>query len=228
MAEWIVLSLGGGIVNPDGVPDSEYVKKLAKLVRDSKFSFGIVVGGGKTARVYAQAARELGANEFEADEIAIMSTRQNAMLILNALGEHAYPKAISDFEEAKTAANNYRMVVMGGTIPGISTDTDSALLAEALHAKKLINMSNVDAIYDSNPKTNPNAKKYSKLYYTDLIALAVTGDSRRAGENFVFDLLACKIIARSGIETHFVNGKNLDDVRKAIEGKSHGGTVIKE
>lgn len=228
MAEWIVLSLGGGIVNPDGVPDSEYVKKLAKLVRDSKFSFGIVVGGGKTARVYAQAARELGANEFEADEIAIMSTRQNAALIALALQDAACPKIHWNFEEARNAAEHHRIVVMGGTIPGITTDADSALLAEALHAKKLINMSNVDAIYDSNPKTNPNAKKYSKLYYTDLIALAVTGDSRRAGENFVFDLLACKIIARSGIEAHFVNGKNLDDVRKAIEGKSHGGTVIKE
>ncbi len=117
---------------------------------------------------------------------------------------------------------------MGGTIPGITTDTDAALLAEALHAKKLVNMSNVDAIYDSNPKTNPNAKKYSKLFYTDLVSLAARGDSRRAGENFVFDLVASKIIARSGIEAHFVNGRNLDEVKKAIEGKTHSGTVVKE
>lgn len=228
MANWIVLSLGGGIVNPEGTPDSEYVKKLVKLLRDSKYNFGIVVGGGRTARLYAQAARELGANEFESDEIAIMSTRQNAALLATAMQGDACPTVFSEFDGARKAAGQYRVVIMGGTIPGISTDTDAALLAEALHAEKLINLSNVDAIYDSNPKTNPNAKKYSKLYYTDLISLATRGDSRKAGENFVFDLLACKIIARSSIEAHFINGRNLDDVKKAIDGKAHTGTVIKE
>lgn len=228
MTEWIVLSLGGGIINPDGNPDAEFLKKLANMLKESKYNFGIVCGGGRTARAYAQAVRELGANEFEADEIAIISTRQNAALIISALGEDTYSKVITDFDEARNAATQHRIIVMGGTIPGISTDTDSALLAEALHAKRLVNMSNVDAIYDSNPKTNPKAKKYNKLYYTDLIALATRGDSRKAGENFVFDLLACKLIARSGIETHFVNGRNLEEVKKAIEGKIHSGTVVKE
>jgi uridylate kinase len=228
MADWIVLSLGGGIVNPEGTPDSEYLGKLAKLLRESKRNFGIVVGGGRTARLYAQAARELGANEFEADEIAIVSTKQNAALVAAALQGDACPTVFSDFGQAREAAAKYKVVVMGGTIPGISTDADAALLAEALHAEKLINMSNVDAIYDSNPKKNPNAKKYSKLFYTDLISLAMREDSRKAGENFVFDMLACKIIARSGIEAHFVNGRSLEDVRKAMEGKAHSGTVIKE
>lgn len=228
MAEWVVLSLGGGVINPDGTPDSDFIKKFSKLIRESKCNFGIVTGGGRTARVYAQTARELGANEFEADEIAIISTRQNAALIATALRGIAYPKVITEFDEARNAAMDHRVVVMGGTIPGITTDTDAALLAETLHAPRLVNMSNVDAIYDSNPKSNPNAKKYSKLYYTDLISLACKSDTRKAGENFVFDLLACKIIARSGIEAHFVNGRNLDDVKKAIEGKAHSGTVITE
>lgn len=228
VAEWIVLSLGGGIVNPDGTPDANFISKFVKVLRDSKANFGIVCGGGRTARLYAQAARGLGANEFEADEIAIISTRQNAALLVAALGGLTYQKVVTDFEEARNAAAEHRVVVMGGTIPGITTDTDSALLAEALHAKRLVNMSNVDAIYDSNPKTNPKAKKFEKLFYTDLIALAMKSDTREAAENFVFDLLACKIIARSGMETHFVNGRNLDEVKKAIEGKQHSGTIVKE
>ena len=228
MAEWIVLSLGGGIINPEGTPDAEFVKKLVKVLAESRLKFGIVTGGGRTARIYAQAARELGSNEFEADEIAIVSTRQNAALITGALAGHAYPKVITNFNEARNAAMDHRIVVMGGTIPGISTDTDSALLAEALHAKRLVNMSNVDGIYDSNPRNNPKAKKFQKMKYAELIELATKGDSRRAGENFVFDLLACKLIARSKIEAHFVNGRNLEDVKKAIEGKAHSGTVVKD
>ncbi len=227
MADWIVLSLGGGIVNPEGTPDSEFVKKLAKLLAESRANFGIVVGGGRGARLYAQAARELGANEFEADEIAIVSTRQNAMLIAAALAGTACPNVFSDFRRARDAAGKYRIVVMGGTIPGITTDTDAALLAEALHAKKLINMSNVDAIYDSDPKEDRNAKKYATMKYDELIALAARGDARKAGTNFVFDLVACKLIARSGIEGHFIDGRKLEELKKAIKGKQHSGTVVK-
>ncbi|MEW6528439.1 MAG: UMP kinase [Candidatus Micrarchaeota archaeon] len=224
---WIVISLGGGIINSRGSPNVEFIKKFSKLIKDSKNKFAIVTGGGKSARAYAQVARELGANEFEADEIAIISTLQNAVLIALALKGEACPTIFSDFNKAKEAATKYRIIVMGGTIPGITTDSDAALLADALGAKKLINLSNVDGIYNCNPKANANAKKYSKLNYDELIALATKNDARKAGTNFVFDILACKIIARAKIEAHFINGKNLNEVKKAIEGKAHSGTVVK-
>jgi uridylate kinase len=92
----------------------------------------------------------------------------------------------------------------------------------------MLNISNTSGIYDSNPKDNPNAKKFDKMTYDQLIELAVKSDHRTAGTNFVFDLLACKLIARSKIETHFVSGKNLEDVENAINGKQHGGTVVSE
>ena len=87
-----------------------------------------------------------------------------------------YPKVAKDFTEAGKAAQKYAVVVMGGTIPGITTDTDSVLLAEKLGAKRLVNISNVDAIYDSNPKTNPNAMKFDGMTYDELIALANSSD----------------------------------------------------
>lgn len=223
----VVLSLGGGTINPEGTPDVETIRKLAKVILDSPHSFGIVTGGGRVARVYAQAARELGANEFEADEVAVITTRQNAKLMITALGDKCYPKVVDDFDEAAQASYDKKVVIMGGTIPGITTDTDSVLLAEKLHATRLVNISNVDAIYDSNPRTNPNAKKFPKMTHEELAALANVSDTRKAGTNFVFDLLACKLAARSKLELHFVSGKNLDDLKKAIDGKSHNGTVVK-
>ncbi|MBI2079448.1 UMP kinase [Candidatus Micrarchaeota archaeon] len=223
----VVLSLGGGIINPDGKPDVELIKKMGSILVESKYDFGIVTGGGRVARIYAEAARELGANEFEADEVAIITTKQNAKLLIAALGEVAYPKVLNDFDDAAQAAFEKKVVVMGGTIPGITTDTDSVLLAEKLHAKRLVNISNVDAIYSANPRTNPKAKRYEKLTYEQLIKLAVEGDKRMAGQNFVFDLLACKLAARSKIELHFVSGKNVSDIENAIEGKKHSGTVVR-
>jgi uridylate kinase len=224
----VVLSVGGSSVIPDLKPDLGFVKSLAGIIKKSKNKFGILTGGGSVARLYAKAARTLGASEYEADNIAIVSTKQNAQLViagLSAEGVDVYRKVVDDFEEAKGITN--KAVVMGGTIPGITTDTDAVLLAESMGAKRLVNISNVDAIYDSDPKKNPKARKFAKMTYDELVALAAGSDKRKAGTNFVFDLLACKLISRSGIETHFVTGKSLKDMENAIEGKKHGGTVVK-
>ena len=225
----VVLSVGGSSIIPDGKPDFVFLRNLAQMIKKSRNSFGILTGGGPIARVYANAARELGAGEYEADSIAITSTRQNAQLVIAALsgaGVDVYTRFLTDFDEAKVPAHESKVVVMGGTIPGITTDTDSVLLAEAIGARRLVNISNVDAIYDSDPRKNPNAKKFSKMAYGELIALASSSDHRMAGTNFVFDMLACKLIARSKIETHFVSAKKMDDLENALEGKKHSGTVV--
>jgi len=225
----VVLSIGGSSINPEGKPDIAFLKSMARIIAKSKNNFGILTGGGSVARVYANAARELGAGEYDADSIAITSTRQNAQLVVAALsgaGVDVYSRVLWDFEDAKIPARETKAVVMGGTIPGITTDTDAVLLAEAIGAKRLVNISNVDAVYDSDPRKNPNAKRFSKMSYDELIKLAGESDKRMAGTHFVFDLLACKLIARSKIETHLVSGKNLPDIENAIEGKKHSGTVV--
>ncbi len=223
----VVLSVGGSSVNPKGEPDLGFLTLLAKMIKKSKNKFGILTGGGSIARVYAKAARALGASEYEADSIAITSTKQNAQLVIVALrnaGIDVYPKLVNDFEEARGLLN--KVVVMGGTIPGITTDTDAVLLGEAIGATRLVNISNVDAIYDSDPRVNKSAKRYSKMSYEQLISLATSSDKRKAGTHFVFDLLACKLIARSKMEAHFVSGKKEKEIENAIEGKKHNGTVV--
>ncbi len=223
---FIVISLGGSLMIQDQ-PNIKYIKEFIQTIKKSPHKFGIVTGGGKIARIFAQAARDLGASEFEADEIAIDSTRQNARLITIALKGVACPHVFYDFEKAYEAAQNYKVVVMGGTIPGITTDTDAALLAEKLGAKRILNLSNIDGVYSANPLRDKTAKKFKKMKYQELLELAGRSDTRRAGTHFVFDFVACKMIGRSGIETHFIDGRNLNDFRAAIDGKPHNGTVVR-
>lgn len=224
----VVLSLGGSLINTENGIDKKFLGEVRKILEKSQHNFGIVTGGGKAAREYAQKVRVSGGNEFEADEAAIKATKENAKYAIESFGKLAYPRVLETFDDARKAAPHSKIVVMGGTIPGITTDTDSVLLAEALNARRVVNISNVDGIYNDNPAKNPYATKYNRLNYEEMVKLAAGSDSRKAGENFVFDILACKLIARSRIETHFVSGKNLQDLNNAIEGKEHGGTVIKE
>jgi len=225
----VVLSVGGSLINP-GKPDVEFIKGLSALITKlhPKPKFALLCGGGQPARDYASAVRGFGGNEFVADEAAILMTRANAFLLSAALGEHAYPGVFTDFGDAAAAESvSDRIVVMGGTIPGFTTDADAALLAEKIGAKKLVNLSNISAIYSSDPKKDPKARKFSSMTHSELVELANKYDQRKAGTNFVFDNIACKIIARSGIETHFVNGRDLKQVAAAITGAPHNGTVVK-
>lgn len=223
----VILSLGGSLMNTEKGIDFEYLEKIKKILQNNDFKFGIVTGGGYLARRYANQIRSGGGNEFEADEAAIEATWENAKTLIKILGKEAHSKVLKEFREAQKALDKKKYAVMGGTIPGITTDADAVLLAECLNAIRVINISNVDGIYNKNPKKFPDAKKYSYLTHEELVKLAFENDKRTAGTNFVFDLLACKLAQRSKLEVHFVNGKKLDDLENAINGRMHSGTKIK-
>lgn len=224
----VVLSVGGSLLNP-GKPDFDFIEKLSSLLKrlKNRYSFAVVCGGGTPAREQASHIRRLGGSEFLADETAILCTRMNALLLMASLGDDAYPSVTESFREATAAMNSGKIVLMGGTIPGITTDTDAALLAEGIGAARMVNLSNVNGVYSADPRKDRRAEKFAHLSFAKLCELASEHDNRKAGTRFIFDVIACKLIARSGIETHFVYGKNMDEVQKAIEGKRHSGTVVR-
>jgi uridylate kinase len=223
--EWIVLSVGGSLLN-DGKPNVQMACALAKIFDSTGKNMAIVVGGGKEARAASDSARKKFGNEFDADLAGIKITRKNANVLRKALGSSAGKKIFEDFEEARAACKKQKYVLMGGTIPGITTDADAALLAEAIGEKKLVNMSKT-AIFDSDPSKNANAKKFDILTHAQLLQVAQKSDQRMAGTHFIFDLLACTLIARSKIETHFIDGRDESDVKNAILGKRHNGSIVK-
>jgi len=214
------------MINGTGSVDRAFLREFREIVLKSKEKMGIVTGGGKVAREYASAAREFCGNNYVADEVAIAATKLNAALAASLLRGAAHPGVFHDFTKAAAALGKHDVVVMGGTIPGITTDTDAVLLAEAIGAERLVNLSNVDGIYDSDPKKNPSAKMFSRMSHAQLAKMAQESDQRMPGTNFVFDSVACKLAARCGMELHFVGGKNLKELGNAIKGKRHSGTVV--
>ncbi|MFN3909765.1 MAG: UMP kinase [Candidatus Anstonellaceae archaeon] len=223
--EIIVLSIGGSVIN-DGKASVEKANYIAGVLKASDYKMGIVVGGGKEAREKVKKTLKKGLNQFYADLEAIAVTKKNADVLRKALGKEAGKKIFDNFLDAVKAIKKQKYVLMGGTIPGITTDTDAVLLAEAMGAKRLLNISD-SAIYSKDPKEE-GAIKYEYLTFDELISLAQKFDQRQAGTNFIFDLLACKLIKRSKIQTHFIESKKPQDILNAIEGKKHDGTVVGE
>jgi uridylate kinase len=220
----LVVSYGGSIIAPEDI-DAGFIERIAECLMDTKEEAYIVVGGGEIARKYIEKGRELGANESLLDEIGILATRMNAYLLLCALGNDAYPRVAETINEAITAEG--RRVVMGGTVPGHTTDAVAALLAERLDSKKLILATSVDGVYTSDPKLDKNAKKIKELKASELVAI-VTKNSAKAGSKSVVDLLGARVIERSGMECWIFDGRNLEGFKRALEGERKGfcGSIV--
>ena len=226
--ETVVISIGGSILVPDD-DDKTYITELASMLNElaDKYRLFVVVGGGKIARYYIRLARSLGTDESYLDDIGIEVTRLNARMLIVALGEHAYHLPAKNFDEALTASKGHKIVIMGGTHPGHTTDAVSAMLGERAGAARLINATSVDGVYTADPNKFPDAERLPTLKYDELLKICLKVEGG-AGPNVVFDPLGAKIVARSGIETRVVHGRNLSEVKKAIEGQDFHGTIISE
>jgi uridylate kinase len=220
----LVVSIGGSVLTSN--LDPERIRKYASSIQAlaEEHTTYIVVGGGRIARDHITAARDLGANEVECDIIGIDMTRINAKLLIVALGNSAYPVPLTSYQDARNAALTGRIVVMGGLIPGQTTDAVSAVLAEYVGADLLINATSVDGVYTADPNLDSKAEKFSLMTPSQLVDIVMKTDMS-AGSNSPLDPLAAKIIQRCGIKTFVIDGRDPENINEAAAGR-HNGTLI--
>jgi len=222
----IVISLGGSILVPKG-EDADYIKEVCGLILEyiSDYRFIIVVGGGRTARSYISWGRQLNGDEAFLDWMGITCTWLNAMLMLPGLKGHSAPIIPKGIEKCVSLAKLHDIVVMGGTHPALTTDAVAALIYERVHGIRYINATTVDGIYDSDPQSNPRAEMLPEIPTEELLNIVMQGKAS-AGPNMVMDPVAVRIMNRSRIKGVVIDGRDLQKLRKAIEGKEVNGTVI--
>ncbi len=219
----IVISMGGSVIFSEDI-DEYFFKKLKKIFKiiSKKYKIYLVIGGGTIARKYIKLGRKLGLDEIKLDEIGIKVTRINAEIITNLLGSQNQ-KIPFTTDEAKKM--NEEIIIMGGTIPGHSTDLVGAELAQKTHASRFIVATNVDGVYDKDPNKFSDAKKYNEITIDELITKYGT-KWESAGKNMVIDGPALEIIKQGKILTFVLNGKRLDELEKAITNQKFNGTKI--
>jgi uridylate kinase len=223
----IVLSIGGSILAKDLDPGRfrEYADVLRKLTQEHKIA--VVTGGGVIARRYIDTARQLGANESVCDFVGIDVTRLNAQLLIAALGNAAYPQSPCTYREAESALVSDKIVVMGGVIPGQTTDAVSAILAEYLNANLLVIATSVDGVYSEDPNVNPAAIKYDSMTPEELVNV-VMNTEMKAGSKSPVDPLAAKIIQRCGMKTIVLDGSNSENISNVIHHENVKGEPVDE
>ncbi|MGE5371327.1 MAG: UMP kinase [Solirubrobacterales bacterium] len=164
--------------------DPEVIHDIAAQLKDATMigtEIAIVVGGGNIWRGVAGSAR--GMDRATADYMGMLATVMNALALQDALEGIEVPTRVLSAIEMRQVAEPYirrrairhlekgRVVIFaaGTGNPYFSTDTTAALRAAEIEAQVILMAKKVDGVYDSDPKQNPKAVKYTKLDYIDVI-----------------------------------------------------------
>jgi uridylate kinase len=218
----------GGSVLLTGKGDVEYLTALADLLRmeGRERPLAVTVGGGRTARDYIRLGRSLGLTEVELDEVGIEVTRLHARLLAGRLGPPTPAQPPTTVRDAVAQLATGSPVVLGGTEPGHTTDGVASLLAVRLRAGRVVNATDVDGVYDRDPRAGPGARRIDRLSWTEFRGMVHRASSGEAGQHLPFDRLGADLLDRAHIPLAVVDGRSLPDVRAAVRGEAFRGTSV--
>lgn len=152
-----------------------------KTVYDAGVEICVVVGGGNIFRGAKEASK--GMNRTVADHVGMLATVMNALYIQNALEKINVPARVLSGLNIPEVCEHYiyrralrhlekkRVVIFaaGTGNPYFTTDTGAALRASEMQCDVIFKSTQVDGVYDSDPKSNPNAKRFDTISFDEVI-----------------------------------------------------------
>lgn len=158
----------------------------------------------------------------------IRVSRINALLLITALGDKAYPEPITRVENVRTLSIFDRIIVSGGFIPGQSTTSVALEVAEAIGATDVLISTDVDGVYNKDPNKYKDAKKYVSISISELEKVIFqTGSKNQSdpGEYRIFDAVSFHLLKRNNMELRFINGEKMSDLKKILIEKDYEANI---
>jgi uridylate kinase len=210
--------------------DPDIVQNIAEEVADvvaSGVQVAIVVGGGNIFRGIKGAAA--GMDRATADYIGMIATVMNSMTLQDALERNNVPTRVQTAIAMQEVAEPYirrrairhlekkRVVIFaaGSGNPFFTTDTTAALRAAEISAEVVFKATKVDGVYDSDPRLNPEARRYQTLTYGHVL----TQDLR------VMDATAISLCKENNIPIIVFDLSVKGNIRRAVMGEQIGTLV---
>lgn len=219
-----VISLGGSVIIPS-VLSTDFLKKFHDLIVGylDERQFFMVTGGGYTARHYqTEAGKIVKLTHEDLDWLGIHASRLNAHLIRTIFRAAAHPKVLHHPDIYEKVDES--IIVAGGEKPGNSTDHVAVKFAKTYGVQEVVNLSNVDTLFDKDPKKYKTAKPIYNISWKEFRKLV--GDTWKPGLSTPFDPIASKLAEELKLRVVLLNGTNLKNLKAYLDGKAFVGTVI--
>jgi len=224
--EVVVISLGGSIIVPDRIQTS-LLEKFKQILNSNKnkYKFVVVCGGGSIARKYISSLREINKSQFLQSMAGIAVTRMNARFMTYFFGRDASQGIPHDMRQVSHLLRKNDVVFCGALRYEANNTSDGTAAKIASFLKTdFINMTNVKGLYDKNPLTNKNARFISRESWDNFLR-RVNKIKFKAGQHYVLDQSAAKIIEQHKIKTYII-GSDMSNLDKLLNKKKFVGTII--
>ncbi|MHB8633591.1 MAG: UMP kinase [Thermoplasmatota archaeon] len=228
--ERVAIAFGGSILAPAEL-DPTFLRAVADRLREwsRDRQLFVVTGGGNPARRYIAAARAAGVAEESLDRIGIQATRLNAQslaAILHSGGADVNLEIPLSVNQALRFGEQNGIVVMGGTVPGHSTDYVGIEIAAEAKAERVVIATNVDGVYTRDPNKHRDAKHIPNLSFDELLGVISERAWTAAGAPGVIDGPGTLLLATRGVPACVVLGSDLDNLGRAVRGEPFRGTKV--
>ena len=217
---------GEAMQGKDGIIDFDMLEGVAKVLKqcvDEGVQVAVVVGAGN---IWRGARQGKNMNRCLADHMGMLATVINSLAIKNAVintGCKAtvmtpvdmteFAERYSDEHAIERLEDGYVTIFGCGTgNPFFSTDTGAVLRAAEIKADIVLMAKNIDGIYDKDPAKHPDAKKYDKNSYAEIL------DKKLAA----YDLTATAFCAANSIRTYAFALKDPNNILRVIHGECIG------
>jgi uridylate kinase len=215
--------LGYGI-DPKVVDD--LAEQIGEVVQGG-VQLAVVVGGGNIFRGVSGATE--GMDRAQADYIGMLATVMNALALQDAFERHGVFSRVQSAINMQEVSEPYirrrairhmekgRVVILaaGTGNPYFTTDTTAALRACELDVDCLMKATKVDGVYDSDPKTNPDAKRFDRISYMDVLNLGL----------HVMDSTATSLCMDNDVPMIVFDLTKKGNIARALRGENVGTTV---
>lgn len=210
--------------------NSNTIQQIAEDIAEAQslgVQIGIVIGGGNIFRGVAASAK--GMDRASSDYMGMLATCINALALQDALDKIGLQTRVQSAIEMAEIAEPYirrrairhlergRIVIFaaGTGNPFFTTDTAAALRAMEINAEVIMKGTKVDGIYDKDPATNPDAKKYNEINYIDVLNQGLA----------VMDSTAISLCMDNKLPIITFNLKTRGNVKRVISGENIGTLV---
>lgn len=208
---------------------AERIKNILLPFIQNGDKFVLITGGGYTSRKYQNLFNEKGYPDYDVHYIGTAICNLNAIMLRAVFGDLAESEVIAfnDFENLENINFNKPVLLAGAAKPGPSSDWDSAMLAKELNGNVVISLKNINGVYSSDPKKDPNAKKIDTLTWDEYLNIIENKSSHKPGDNLPVDPVASKFSKENNIQFYILDGRNLDELVKVLNGEKFDGSIIK-
>jgi uridylate kinase len=224
-----ILSIGGSLIVPQDKPNAQFLASLRDVTsgflrRGDRFV--LVSGGGKTARVYIDAAKSVtDVTNDDLDWLGIHATRLNGHLLRTVFRDTAHPVMFKNpLVVPRVEEWQGKVLIAAGWKPGWSTDYVACRIAKRLGADTVINLSNVAQVYTGDPRQDSTATPCDEMSWKDYRKMV--GNVWSPGLSAPFDPVASRFCHKNSIRVVVMTGMRMEPLLEYLTTGKGEGTIL--